>query len=361
MPFNPQYTITPEIALALTRIETSRCAVEYLPVSVGLLHGLRQSARLKSTHYSTRIEGNPLSQEAVEQAVVAGKVGQGRQQDEVLFYYRAQDLVETLAQATTPLKESDIQRLHGIAYHGRQRGTPYRTEQNVIRHAGGGIVYLPPEPQDVPILMKELVRWIKLKTQGPVDRLPVPIVAALVHYQIATIHPYIDGNGRLARLLATLILHKHGYGMNGIYALEEYYWETRAAYYAALEIGPSHNYYLGRAKADVTPFVTYFIEGMAQACNQVREQLERIGETGVPDQRAVLRELSNEQRQILTLFANQAEVTARDIGGFFGVKPQRARQICREWVRQGFLVVANASDRRRSYRLAAHLDALVKP
>jgi Fic family protein len=190
MPFNPQYTITPEIALALTRIETSRCAVEYLPVSVGLLHGLRQSARLKSTHYSTRIEGNPLSQEAVEQAVVAGKVGQGWQQDEVLFYYRAQDLVETLAQAATPLKESDIQRLHGIAYHGRQRGTPYRTEQNVIRHAGGGIVYLPPEPQDVPIMIEVVVGLIKQKKQGTVHPQPLPLFSPSVHDKVPTNKTY---------------------------------------------------------------------------------------------------------------------------------------------------------------------------
>ncbi len=358
MAFDPQFTITPDIALALTRIEASRCAIEYLPVSVGLLHGLRQSAKLKSTHYSTRIEGNPLSQEAVEQAVVAGKTGQGWQQDEVLFYYRAQDLVETLAQVITPLKESDIKRIHAVAYHGRQRGTPYRTEQNVIRHAGGGIVYLPPEPQDVPGLMQALVAWIKI--QVATEGLPVPILAALVHYQVATIHPYIDGNGRLARLLATLILHKHGYGMNGIYALEEYYWETRANYYAALEIGPSHNYYLGRAEADLTAFIAYFTAGMAQACGQVQEQIERLSDAGVPDQRAILRELSNEQRQILTLFASKAELSAGEIGGFFGVKPQRARQICREWVKQGFIVVANASDRRRSYRLAAHLDELAK-
>ena len=62
--------------------------------------------------------------------------------------------------------------------------------------------------------------------------LPVPIIAGLAHYQFATIHPYVDGNGRSARLLTTLILHRAGYGLDGIYSLDEHYAKNlRAGYY----------------------------------------------------------------------------------------------------------------------------------
>ena len=81
--------------------------------------------------------------------------------------------------------------------------------------------------------------------------MPAPIVAALAHYQFATIHPYLDGNGRTARLLATLILRKAGYGFKGIYSLDEHYAKNLRAYYSALTVG-SHNYYEGRVEGDLT-------------------------------------------------------------------------------------------------------------
>ena len=111
---------------------------------------------------------------------------------------------------------------------------------------------MPPEAHDVSPLMKGLVDWINESIKE--QELPAPIIAGLVHYQFATIHPYYDGNGRTARLLTTFMLHKMGYGMKGIYSLEEYYAKNLQGYYKALTIGKSHNYYGGRAKADVTPF-----------------------------------------------------------------------------------------------------------
>jgi Fic family protein len=78
-------------------------------------------------------------------------------------------------------------------------------------------------------------------TEGEI---PIPIIAAIAHYQFATIHPYYGGNGRTARILTTLILHMNGYALKGIYALEEYYAVNLPAYYNALTVGDSHNYYM---------------------------------------------------------------------------------------------------------------------
>ena len=78
-------------------------------------------------------------------------------------------------------------------------------------------------------------------TEGEI---PIPIIAAIAHYQFATIHPYYGGNGRTARILTTLILHMNGYALKGIYALEEYYAVNLPAYYNALTVVDSHNYYM---------------------------------------------------------------------------------------------------------------------
>ena len=83
--------------------------------------------------------------------------------------------------------------------------------------------------------MKGLVKWI-----GASSELACPIVAAIAHYQFATIHPYYDGNGITARLLTTLILHLGGYDLKGLYSLEEYYAKNLGAYYEAISVGDSH-------------------------------------------------------------------------------------------------------------------------
>jgi Fic family protein len=175
----------------------------------------------------------------------------------------------------------------------RVKSTPYRDGQNVIRDASsGGIVYMPPEATDVPWLMEQLVTWINKE-----DQLPLPIKAGIAPYQFATIHPYYDGNGRTARLLTTLVVHVGAYDLKGIYALEEYYARDLKAYYEALTVGPSHNYYLGRAEADITAWIAYFIGGMAASFEKVRAQAVREAAKGGKDQSRLLRNLDSKQRQ----------------------------------------------------------------
>ena len=256
MPFQPHFRISSATAKALMAIEASRVAVDRLPVTPQMIASLRESARLLTTHYSTQIEGNRLTLPQVEEVIAGGGGFPGRERDEreVQNYYKAAGEIESLAALKRKLTEKDIQTIHGLAFEGKKRPTPYRDGQNVIRNSGSGaITYLPPEAKEVAGLMGELVMWINAEIES--RDLPVPVIAALAHYQFATIHPYYDGNGRTARLLTTLILHRCGYGLKGIYSLEEYYAKNLRGYYAALTVGPSHNYHLGRAEADVSGFV----------------------------------------------------------------------------------------------------------
>lgn len=206
--FQPVFQLTPAIAQALMDIEASRQLIIELPIDVSVLTNLRHTARLASTHYSTKIEGNRLTQEQVEQALAGARFpGRERDEAEVRNYYRALERIEALGSKPGPISESDLRRIHGLVHKGRASLSPYRDGQNVIRDAHtGGIVYMPPEAGDVPGLMADLYEW--LKAQLAHAGLPVPVIAAIAHYQYATIHPYYDGNGRTARLLTTLVLHK---------------------------------------------------------------------------------------------------------------------------------------------------------
>ncbi|HDY65478.1 MAG TPA: Fic family protein, partial [Phycisphaerae bacterium] len=219
MDFKPIYTISSSIAQDLMQIEAARQAVAGIPLNERVLAGLRQSAKLISTHYSTQIEGNRLTQDEIERVLVRGEHIRQRERDEkeVKGYYAALDYAESYAADHVRITETYIRKLHSLIMAGgktRCKPTPYRDGQNVIRDSGsGGIVYMPPEADDVPELMKGMVTWI----DRHVTDVPIPIVAAIAHYQFATIHPYYDGNGRAARLLTNTILHQHDYGLHGIY------------------------------------------------------------------------------------------------------------------------------------------------
>jgi Fic family protein len=146
----------------------------------------------------------------------------------------------------------------------------------------------------------------------------VPIKAGIAHYQYATIHPYYDGNRRTARLLTTLILHLRTFDLKGLYALEEYYARNLKDYYEAPTIGPSHNYYMGRAEPDMTKWIAYFIDGMATSFAKVRDQALSEAEPGGKDQSKVLRNLDAKQRRALALFQKSREIPANDVAELFG-------------------------------------------
>lgn len=275
--WEPRYTLTPAIARALMGVEAARAVVEHTPLPAVVQEELRRRARLRSTHYSTRIEGNRLTLAEAEQ-VVAGQRTRfhGRERDvvEVHNYWTALLRVEEWAARGMPLTEELIQRLHGLVERGaRARLSPYREGQNSIRDAEtGALVYLPPEAKDVPALMAGLVDWVQRATA---EGLPVPVIAGLAHYQFVTIHPYYDGNGRTGRLLATFLLHRGGYGLHGFFSLEEHHARDLTAYYGALARHPHHNYYEGRATADLTPWLPYFLQVLAEVFTTAKEEALR--------------------------------------------------------------------------------------
>lgn len=357
--FEPAYTITPATAAALMEIEACRQSVIELPINVVVLASLRETARLAATHYSTQIEGNRLTRAQVEEALVGAHFpGRERDEAEVRNYYRALEWVEDRATEPGRITEDDLRRIHGLVLHGRATPSGYRESQNVIRDSrSGGIVYLPPEAPDVPGLMTELIDWLNAELDR--HELPAPIVAAIAHYQYATIHPYYDGNGRTARLLTTLILHRSGYGLKGIYSLEEHYVRDLGGYYAALAVGPSHNYYLGRAQAEITGFVDYFCRSMAEAVSAVRAHAAAAVARDARDLSPLLRQLDPRQRRCLELFRDRGVVTAAEIASQLGLSRRTGSDICRRWVADGFLAFHDRSRKGRSYRLGPAYEPLV--
>jgi Fic family protein len=361
--FKPKFRFSGKIIAGLMKIEAVKGRFELLPVTPRLLAALRHSARLRSTHYSTMIEGNRLSEAEVAQVVAGGGAVKGNQRDEaeVLGYYVALDELERMAERTSALSEDTIKKLHALVMgSGRKRvtPTPYRTAQNVITQtATGRIIYLPPTAHDVPVLMASLIQWL---ADAEKKEIPCPVRAAVAHYQFATIHPYIDGNGRTARLLATLVLRLGGYGLKGVYSLDEYYAKDLQGYYNAITVGPSHNYYIGRAKADITRWVEYFIQGMAMSFEAVKGHAEAEPKAGNPDRSGLLRQLDARQKKTLDLFLSSDCVTAKEIGALLGVKDRMARNLCKGYVEKGFFAVTDPARKSRKYTLGKKWKVLLE-
>jgi Fic family protein len=353
--WQPRYTLTPAVARSLMEIEAARAVVDRTPLSPSVKNELRRRARIRSTHYSTRIEGNRLTLAEAEQVIEGQKTQfHGRERDvrEIRNYWNALLRVEEWAARKASMNEDLIRRLHALVEKGpRAKPTPYRDGQNVIRDsASGRVIYLPPEATDVPALMTAMVAWVN---QAEKNEVPVPLIAALIHYQFVTIHPYYDGNGRTARLLATFILHRGGYGLGGFFSLEEHHARDLDAYYGSLAVHAQHNYYDGRAEADLTVWLEYFMTTLSEVFTSAREEALHLAIEGVPSEPEELRRLDHRARVVLALFDQANQITTAQVAEALGLSPRMARVLLRDWVNAGWLEVVEASNRNRTYGLSA--------
>ncbi len=352
--WHPKFSISTSIARALMEIEAAKAIVENTPLSPAIEAELRHKARVRSTHYSTRIEGNKLTLKEAQEVIEKKKThfhGRERDVNEVRNYWDALLKVEDWAKKKIEFSEDLIKRLHALVEKGkRAKPTPYRDGQNVIRDsASGGIVFMPPEVKDVPRLMSEMVKWIRFAEK---ENVPVPIIAALLHYQFVTIHPYYDGNGRTARLLATFLLQRDGYGFNGFFSLEEYHARDLDNYYKSLAVHKDHNYYQGRVEVDLTSWIEYFAVLLARVFNQAKDETVKYATKGLPSEPDKLRQLDHRARAALSLFSKKEKISAQDVASVLGLSTRMVRMLLKEWVKDGWLLIADTSNRGRTYILS---------
>lgn len=131
------------------------------------------------------------------------------------------------------------------------------------------VVYQAPDFKDVPQLSSDLIKWISETEKEEIN--PV-IIAGIVHQEIAAIHPFVDGNGRTARAMATLILYQRGYDFRKLFALEDYYNDNRPDYYDAINMGKSYE----ERKEDITSWIEYFVKGFKEEIEAVKSEVLQL-------------------------------------------------------------------------------------
>ena len=270
-------TLTNKILNYISDIDKNRYKVSSVRLSKTTANKLRKNSKKKSSYASTKIEGNPLSEKQASEVIDRDEHKHFlKPEQEVRNYFLALNYLEEKAKKKEAFSKKlilDVQKYveKGASKEkiGLRGETPPGVLFAVYDSQSGRPDYIPPEYSDVPVLLDELVEDVNTTDDHPL------IKAAVVHYQLVTIHPFEDGNGRTARLLSGYILDINGYGFNGIGSLEEYFAYDVEEYYAAIQMGLPPLYYSGRNNPPHPEiWINYFLRMVLLYSNKVCELSE---------------------------------------------------------------------------------------
>ncbi len=268
--FQPDYTISPSLLRDIKSITLLVNELNKWVVPDVILTEQLNEARTVSTYASTSIEGNPLPMTDVKRLIKSSPTQLRRSEREVINYNGV--LTWLSDQKEAPFDVELLLRIHAGVMDGllppHQTGQ-FRQEPVIIHEPrSGDIVFLPPDHQDVPRLVGELVAFIR--ENQDLDPL---LLAGLFHKQFVIIHPFMDGNGRAARLATNHLLNGLSLRLANLFSFENYYNQNVSRYFR--QAGAFGNYYELADKLDFTPWLEYFAEGILDELQRVEKNLAR--------------------------------------------------------------------------------------
>ena len=268
--FDPAFSITNKILVNISGIEAAEEVIRHAPLLPLWEKEFKDDAVVRSVYHGTHIEGNKLAKEEAKDVLLGKEVlARPRDVQEIINYRKVIEFIDDEAKKkidkiTAPL----IAKLHRIIVSKilpDEQSGEFRKTQVVIKNSQTGeITFRPPPPIEVPFLMREFLYWVNKDHSGVLH--PV-LKAGIAHHELVRIHPYVDGNGRVARVLATLILLLGGYDIRRFFSLEEYYDKDAVTYYENLQ----------KASAgDLTSWLEYFTSGAAVEFGKVKDKILRL-------------------------------------------------------------------------------------
>jgi len=294
--YQPKFTITNKILKHIGIFEAAREVIIHAPLVPAWEAKFREEALIRTVHHGTHIEGNALNYTEAAK-IVSGQevVGRDRDIQEVLNYRRVLEFIDRFHTAQTQtgnggfvnsderVAENDlIKRVNGkiteeILLYVHQLTTErmlsqeqigsYRKIQVVVKNnQTGEITFRPPPAIEVPYLVQALLDYLSIATSETVHP---AIKAGITHYELVRIHPFLDGNGRVARATAQLVLFLEGYDTKKFFALEEYYDRDALHYYEALQ-------QVEKNGGDLTSWLEYFSEGLSIELTRIKEKVQSL-------------------------------------------------------------------------------------
>ena len=346
--------LTNEILKYIIEIEKNRYRVSTVKMSRSVAGKLHKNSKKKSSYASNKIEGNPLSEKQVDEVIDRDERKHFlKPEQEVRNYFLALNYLEEKAKKKEKFTKKlilDVQKFveKGASEEkiGLRGPMPAGVLFAVYDSLTGEPDYIPPEYIDIPELLDELVEYVNTTDDHPL------IVAAVVHYQLVTIHPFEDGNGRTARLLSGYVLNINGYDFNGIGSLEEYFAYDVNEYYESIQMGLPALYYSGRNDPPHPEiWLNYFLRMVQLYSNKVCELSEGSYTEEITGSLSYLKE---KEKELLLFLINQykREFTPIEVSKEFAVTNKTIINRLSVLSRNGFVEPIIVNERIRSYRLS---------
>lgn len=319
MAYIPAFTITPALLSLVEETAALRERVQGALVQLPWIPALQKDARTRNVHASTAIEGNPLTLEqvrAIEEGRTAATSGT-RPQREVVNYFAGLRYIEKHA-ARKRIRHEDLFLLHRIlAGSVMDQGEAGRYRVIAVRVGS----HFPPPANVVSGLMFELLEWWNINAA----KLSPVLSSAILHYRFEAIHPFADGNGRTGRALALWELYRRGFDTHHIFAVDEYYWEDRPAYYAALDEVRNRG-------EDLSHWLEYCAEGLRRALQNAWLRIQLL-QVKTPRKLA----LRPRQEQLLKLLRDHGSMAPGEIWKAMGVSRQGAMDLLHPLLKAGLV------------------------
>lgn len=267
--YTPQFTISNTLLKTIGTIEAAREVIENAPLVPAWEAKFRQEAMVRSAYHGTHIEGNALNYSEADKVLSGAKVvGRERDIQEVLNF---RNVLKFISEYNHPeLTQESVKHMHELTVYrllAEEVVGEYRKTQVVVKNSQTGeITFRPPPAIEVPFLIADFLTWLNGSTPESIH--PV-LKAGIAHYEFVRIHPFLDGNGRVARALATLILFRDGYDVKRFFSLEEHYDREPLRYYDALQA-------VGKQGGNITEWLEYFSEGLAIELTRIKEKVKSL-------------------------------------------------------------------------------------
>lgn len=322
--FTPIYTITNQILKNIGQIDAALEAISTTPIIPAWETKLKKDALERTIHFGTRLEGNNLTMEEV-QSLLDGKevVSNSKEIQEVQSYFQAYQFVEKIINQIGPGNQyrltietvSEIHRLVTENVLSAEHSGVYRERQIVIRNTQTGeISYSPPPAVEVSFLLEDLESWINSKE----GRAFHPVIkAAIVHFEVMRVHPFLAANSKTAQLLSWLILSLDNYHFHQFISLNEYYDQDPLKYFSLIQ-QVARQKVLDSSDRDITDWLGYYVQGFAEEVLSIREKVKLVSrESHIKDRFGFGIELNERQMIILEYLRKHDNMMNKDFRKIF--------------------------------------------
>ena len=338
--FKPEYRITPYLLNLIDEASYLRSWIDHTPLRVSWLPVLQKEARAQIAHSSTYIEGNPLTLHQVKAIDRGEKIAAYNQHEkEVSNYLKAMRWISSNKEK--PINEESLLQLHKIITDGlivETKQGRYKEKQNYVMDEKGIKCYTPPSPRETPSLVRELLDWLN---SPETQQLHTVLTSAIFHHRLVSIHPFSDGNGRLARAICTFILYKRDFDLHNIFSLDAYFADDLRRYYQKI-------IQARELDDNLTYWIEYVAEGVKQTLKDTRQRIEDLQVTA-----NYQIQLSPRQEEALRILRDTHFVRASEFPKTLKVTRARLNQILTPLIKGG-LVKKEGASRATIYKLHIH-------